>query len=727
MKQVTIIVLLYFFAFSGSAQPSAGSKMSPWLRHAVHRQHQMSHRAADNEDVLTTIFVQMSETINDDVLLKYGCRKYAQVNDIAIVTIPLNQVEALTAEATVLRVEANEMAHTTMDTVPRIVNILPAYKTTDQHQAFTGAGVVVGVMDVGIDLTHPTFYDNASLSNYRINAFWDQLSTDTIDSPFPVGREWRGATEILAQGCSVDGHEQNHGTHTTGIAAGSGYDSPYRGVAYGSELCLVANAVSEDTVFIDKKDIYKYTSATDALGFKYLFDYAEEQGKPCVVSFSEGYPPYFDEDDLLYAKFLKGLTGPGRILVVSAGNENIELTRAVKPRGEASAGAFVRSFRKQASYCIKTDGPLTISLYGYRKDNYQQVHELHFDSHTEWPDETLSDTLLIGEDSCAVAISRYPSQFSEHIIYQLELSSDKILDQIGFIAIAMEGADCQSEILGSSTSALANHTIDMRWQAATKGSNILAPGCFEAAICVGSTTHRLSFTNIDGNERKTFNDEIGKVSFFSSRGPTISGHTKPDVTAPGMNIISSLSSYYLEENPSSTYWDVSHFDTNGRTYVWGANIGTSMSAPVVAGTIALWLQANPQLTREDIMGIFQRTCRLPDTTLPYPNNDYGYGEIDAYRGLLDILGLTGIKELSQHQLTDVQIRVDEGQLLLSLPHALVTPLTLSLYSTAGVQLLKTTIPAGNTCYTHPLPNLPYGVYAVQLTGGGLTGSQLIRK
>ena len=64
-----------------------------------------------------------------------------------------------------------------------------------------------------------------------------------------------------------------------------------------------------------------------------------------------------------------------------------------------------------------------------------------------------------------------------------------------------------------------------------------------------------------------------------------------------------------------------------------------MACPVVAGTIALWLQAVPTLTREDIIGVFSRTCRKPDETLTYPNNVYGHGEIDAYRGLLDILGI----------------------------------------------------------------------------------------
>ena len=60
--------------------------------------------------------------------------------------------------------------------------------------------------------------------------------------------------------------------NTLGIAAGCGYDSPYRGMAYESDICLVSNAVSDDEQFIDSTDYYKYTYATDALGFKYIMD-----------------------------------------------------------------------------------------------------------------------------------------------------------------------------------------------------------------------------------------------------------------------------------------------------------------------------------------------------------------------------------------------------------------------------------------------------------------------
>ena len=83
--------------------------------------------------------------------------------------------------------------------------------------------------------------------------------------------------------------------------------------------------------------------------------------------------------------------------------------------------------------------------------------------------------------------------------------------------------------------------------------------------------------------------------------------------------------------------------------------GTSMSTPVVAGAVALWLQANPHLTQQAVKDIISRTSRHPDASADYPNNEYGYGEIDVYRGLLDVLGLNGINSLSTYQPSGVNI------------------------------------------------------------------------
>ena len=186
----------------------------------------------------------------------------------------------------------------------------------------------MGVMDVGFDLKHPTFSQEGTC---RISAFWDQLAPQEGDA-LPVGCEYLTPQAISEKGCATDGLIQNHGTHTVGIAAGGGHDTNFRGVAFESDICLVNNAVTSDTSLIDNADFYKYTSATDALGFKYIFDYAERQHKPCVISFSEGYTPYIDQDDSLFAAFLGKMTGPGRILVASAGNESVLPTYMEKQR-----------------------------------------------------------------------------------------------------------------------------------------------------------------------------------------------------------------------------------------------------------------------------------------------------------------------------------------------------------------------------------------------------------
>ena len=62
------------------------------------------------------------------------------------------------------------------------------------------------------------------------------------------------------------------------------------------------------------------TYATDALGFKYIFDYADSVGKPCVISFSEGSGQDFQGYDVLFYEMLHQLVGPGHILLASAGN-----------------------------------------------------------------------------------------------------------------------------------------------------------------------------------------------------------------------------------------------------------------------------------------------------------------------------------------------------------------------------------------------------------------------
>ena len=726
-----------------AAPPVRPHKMSAWVR----QQPQNSKLKVQSSKL--TAFVR---TADDDVLNEYGCKVHARLGDICIASIPTDRLQALALHPAVQRIEASPSAQLTLDNVVQVDDVSPAYEGKT-ISAFTGRGVVMGIQDVGFDLTHPTFFADKARTDYRVKAFWDQLAgmrdytpptddttedSDPYAAVLPVGREYVTTDDILALGCSTDGLTQQHGTHTTGIAAGSGHDTPWRGIAWESDICLVANAITDDTIYIDRRYYDKYTSATDALGFKYCFDYAEAHGMPCVVSFSEGYTPYLDEDDQLYSEFLSRLTGPGRILVASAGNESRYLTHFEKPAGSDEAGAYVYSWHERARYRIISDGTPTLQLQAY--DDQQQ--QLTFTTSGEWPEEALIDTLFFDKDTCAVSVSRYPSAMIEgRTIYEVALSSNRLFVHLPKIAIVVRGVDCDAMLYGSSSSALQNEGPDSRWNAARQGRNILAPGCLDAVLCVGSTSHRMQYTDIEG-QTHTSSGEAGKWSPFSSTGPSINGLQKPNVTAAGQNVLSSLSSYYYEKNPSAISTHVHHTTIDERIYPWGANSGTSMSTPVVSGAIALWLQANPQLTPADVLGVLERTCQHPESDLSYPNERYGYGEIDVYRGLLDVLGATAIEELSTHQPQGVTISVKGGQLCLTFQTQPQSPIDVTIYSLDGRQQASFHL-SPLTSHFSPLAScffsdqgqsvalripLASGLYAVQLRSKekALTGSELIR-
>ena len=689
-----------------------------------------------------TAFVRIDDTDADEVWNTYGCKPYTHFGDNYIVGIPFDAIGALSDHPAVRRIEANPSGYLTMDTTAIIIGankvqhpLVPVQRSQSPipHPTlnYTGKGVVVGVMDVGFDLTHPNFIDPVT-GNCRISAFWDQLTKDTVGSAMPVGRDYLQPSTLNIQH-STDGLLQTHGTHTLGIAAGGGYQSPYKGIAYDSDICIVSNAISESIALIDSADYDKYTTATDALGFKYIFDYADQQGKPAVASLSEGYPPYIDEEDSLYAAFLDSLSGPGHIIVAAAGNESTSRTYAEKPRGVDAAGAFLSVSRDVAYYRIKADGSLDISVYAYAKGS-EPSDTLHFPAAAIPVDSLRADTLFLRGDTCAVMIASYPTALTSsaeadscYIIYFL---ANKNLTELPPIALVMEGAEAQGELYGSSTYGLTNRSTDSRWNAAASGRNVHAPACFPSVICVGSTAHRLGFTNYKGQYKDYSYGRIqGQLSPYSSTGPAMNGQMKPQVTAPGDNIISSYSSFYIEANPDANdiNSDVEHFDYQGRTYAWNANTGTSMATPVVAGVIALWLEAKPDLTPQEVIDALSHTSRHPDASLTYPNNQYGYGEIDAYSGLLHILGAARIEGISQHQPSSLRITYSDGQLQLTCDTPPTVPLHVSIYSLSGTLVHETTLLTPLTSYHLPLTSSRPGLYVIQVTSSTpqYIGSQVV--
>jgi len=707
--------------------------MSPLLRQLVQAQTAAASRSPffrSSPATRPSSVCAFVKATNPATFSDYGCKVLAQAGRVYIVSIPVEELAAMSLDNRVLRMEARQGNSITNDRMPSILNALPAYSGENLPQAYTGRGVVVGLMDVGFDLTHPTFY-SSDTTEYRIRQFWDMLSADTVGSPFYVGRDYVGREALLAVAHSRDGLDLTHGTHTAGTAAGSGYDSPYRGMAPEADICLVSNAVTDDIVYIDSADYYKYTFATDALGFKYMFDYAKSQDKPCVLSFSEGSIQDFWGYDQLYYEMLDSLMGPGRILVSSAGNNGHKKTWFRKSAGELSAGAFITAGSQEAMLTFKSadDFTLRFVLYGETNDTLlvpsAQV--------LAQPDSSLFVHCGTADSSAyafrfSLQTVAYPSCYNpSEVCYDVTVLTSSNVGVGNPLSVEVLGREADVAYFKVNAN-LTTNRLNPALNAGETVCNINTPSSAQRVISVGATTHRDSIQNKDGSWMRYWMGEEGKRVAFSSVGPTFDGRVKPDVMAPGNNIVSSYSSYYREAHPDAgdLQWDVAVFPFGGRTYSWTSDTGTSMSCPAVAGAIALWLQAKPDLTPEEVMGVISRTSRQPDPSLTYPNNYYGYGEIDVYRGLLDILGVDRIEAVSTKH-TPARITMSGDVLTITLPEPLAKGGQVRIYNMSGRLVKTAALGSGSREYAIDLGRLAAGIYAVQLDGhAAVSGSTLVR-
>lgn len=598
--------------------------------------------------------VAFVRTAHPHVLSGNGCRILASWDDIHIADIPFGRLDALAADSRIARIEAGEPCSVLNDTVRSITGVsthpdtgLPVRSVRNVY-GLTGKGVVVGIMDIGLDLTHPTFWSR-DMSEYRIRSFWDMLdrseggeavvgTTDEGGDTIYVGRQYRSQDAILGKACSADAALTGHGTHTLGTAAGSGQEggvvSIYEGVAPDADMCVVCNFVGTNQDIVPGEDLYKYTTATDVLGFKYIFDYAASVGKPCVINFSEGsHENLYDSE--LYYEVLSRLVGPGRILCVSAGNEGARNTYFAKSRDDDRAGAFLTSESRFAYQVVKSEAPVRVEYDFY--EGGAKVFGWQYDTSLlqEYPDSIMADTLQFGDRRYGVMIQTYPSSSGDGSIATdvllKNLSGDKISLADNPVAIVFSSPESEIEVYAH-TGYFAENGCDPTLTGISKDHNVLFPGTSDDVICVGSTGYRSTAYNYQGVLLRYTAYEPGERASFSSVGPTMRGTVKPDVMAPGMVIVSASSSYMIENMPETIMQHTRFFDCGGRTYGWWLNNGTSMSAPIVSGIIALWLEMEPRLTPGQVMEVLAHTCLQRSDVADYPNCQYGYGEIDAMAG-----------------------------------------------------------------------------------------------
>lgn len=719
-KRIVLVLLSLLFAvFYAQAQRADYSKMNSFVRQAsMSARHssfwQMPGRRDERE---LSAFVRVDG--NDmSVLSRHGVRSLAQFGTIHIVSIPLSQLDALSLEPTILRIESRQSCTALMDTTRTLVDALPVYEGRSLPQPYDGEGVVVGVQDIGFDLTHPTFYSR-DLSQYRIKALWDQLSPDTLDSPFYVGRDYQGEEALLALGRPYDGDTQTHGTHTAGIAAGSGYDTSFIGMAPAADLCFVCNATGNDAELIDTALYYKYTEATDALGFKYIFDYADKVGKPCVINFSEGSTATFHGDDQLYYEVLDSLMGPGHILVASAGNSGNRYTYFHKPVGSSHAGLFLLASAHTGMFTLKSADPFSLQIITYQDRTSPQTFTFTTQQLCAQTDSLLIDTLDCDGTPLRLALQAYPSSYdSAEICYDVTLNQDQNLGSSFPIAMNVVGSSADVTFYYDGIWTYHSY-LDTTLTAGEQSHSIHSPSAAPNVISVGANSYRTHFTNYYGNVYTFDQGTQGARAGYSSVGPTYDGRIKPDVVAPGTNVVSAYSSYYIDHpdylsNQQTS--DISRFDFDGRTYAWTSDAGTSMAAPVVTGAVALWLQAKPTLTPAEVLDVIAHTSRQVDSSLTYPNNRYGYGEIDVYRGLLYILGIDQIQGLSTTPLRHARITAEGHQATITFAQPTQRNFTVTVYNTAGQRLLCQSMPAGESVYRLALPSQAHGVLAIEVDG-----------
>ncbi len=767
MKKTAIFSLSLLAAFGAFAQAkldvSALQKLSVAQIAA-----QPASRAGDARQIESiqfenaAFFVTVADEEDFETLKDEGYTILASMDEMAIVSVTPAQLIALSEHPLVKKITGSEEAQLLIKDARAQTGVDAIHQGSsadaDLPSSFSGKGVVVGMMDTGLDINHVNFLKDVNANGYF-------TKNPGMDIENRASRVWwissRGVVKTYdtpekIAAFDTDEAGETHATHVLGIAAGSfrgrlnaptfndrgGIDitpkaNPYYGIAYDADLAVAAGQLDGENINI---------------ALNLIADYAQSVGKPVAMNLSLGHNVGPHDGTTDANKWMNKHAEKNMIICVSSGNE-ADMPIALE-RELAAGASTVKTFLAQSGTANGTwdiwgsdATPLTVTYVIMDKDTGNPVFSKKLDTSGIEKDKKtyyLTGTYYRNQNyDMQDAMDKYfgtasavlftyninPNNNRFNVRIQAQSFAPSSANSKRYIpAIYVEGAAGQRVCMYGNTSSGFYSNGLTGFADGTNDGSINDMACAENVIAVGAYVNKDRWP-INGNHRTTlgFNGvKPGEIAYFSSFGKTFDGRQLPHIAAPGMGMISSMSHYYYANlKEGDTDYEQMAFSINEgtkrkRSSYWVEMSGTSMAAPFVTGVMALWLEADPTLTAAEAKKIMMETATKDEYTRQYPER-FGAGKINALEGLKKVLKISsGIHDVASDG-RDILIN-QVGSNDYDLFCAGADEIRAELYSIAGQLVASRTAKGDNMVFT---PEADHGIYILRVSAGDRTATQKV--